>query len=100
MGTGFSRKKKEQQAIHARLQSMATSMENAQAEGIAGNGLVRLTLNGSMEMTHLAIQKECVDPEDIEGLVLLIRAAHEEARQKIQNQANPDAGRLLKSFGL
>lgn len=100
MGSGFAKKKKEQRALQQQLQSMQASMEKAEAEGTAGNGLVRLKLNGSMEMTHLSIQKECVDPEDIEGLVLLIRAAHEDARNKLQSQTSAmDPSSLLSSFG-
>lgn len=100
MGTGFAKKKKEQRAMQEQLKSMQASMETAQAEGTAGNGLVRMTLNGSMELMKLTIQKECVDPEDVEGLVLLIRAAHEDARQKIQQQAGSlDPSALLGQFG-
>ena len=51
------------------------------------------------EITNLKIQKECVDPEDVEGLCLLIRAAYNDAKGKL-SQANPmDPSSLLGSFG-
>jgi len=63
-------------------------------EGSAGNGLVTVTLSGTGAMKHISIQKECVDPEDIEGLQVLIKAAHQEAFNKIQETASsmPNSG--------
>lgn len=102
MGSGFAKKKKEQRAMQEQLRSMQANMEKAKAEGVAGNGLVRLTLTGGMEMTQLTIQKECVDPEDIEGLTLLIRAAYDDARQKLQQSqgGSMDPSSLFGSLGL
>lgn len=99
MGSGFAKKRKEQRAMQEQLMSMQANMEKTTAEGVAGNGLVTITLTGGMEITNLKIQKECVDPEDVEGLCLLIRAAYNDAKAKL-SQANPmDPSSLLGSFG-
>ncbi len=57
--------------------------------GMAGGGLVKITLNGAKEMKKVEIQKECVDPSDIEGLQDLIVAAYKDAFTKVEAKASP-----------
>lgn len=67
---------------------------NAEAEGSAGNGLVTITLNGENEITALKIKPDCVDPEDIEGLEDLVRAAHNDALKKLREKTMGGMGAL------
>ncbi len=88
MGTGFAKKKKQARQMQAQMSklhdSLSSKLETIEAEGSAGNGLVRITLSGAGEMKRIRINPECVDPEDIEGLEALVKAAHKEAYDKIQ----------------
>ncbi len=98
MGSGFSKKKKQMQNMQAQFAEVQASMKNMEVLGSAGNGLVTITLNGDNEIKKIAIKKECVDPEDIEGLEDLILAAHQDATTKLQQSTSnqmPD----LSSFG-
>ena len=88
MGTGFAKKKKEARQMQDKLMELQAKMENAEAEGTAGNGLVTMTINSS-EIKHLKIKPECVDPEDIDGLEDLIKAAFKDASKKLEAQAQP-----------
>jgi DNA-binding YbaB/EbfC family protein len=102
MGTGFSKKKKEAKAFQSQLAQMQSQMEQTETVGTAGNGLVTVTLNGSRELKQIKIKPECVDPEDIEGLEDLIKAAFADALQKIsKNESNMMPGGMpdLKSLG-
>jgi len=65
---------------------MKTKMKTTSAVGFFGNGLVTITLNGEHEMTTIKIKPECVDPEDIEGLEDLIKAAYNDGCKKIQDE--------------
>jgi DNA-binding YbaB/EbfC family protein len=91
MGTGFARKKKEQKHYQEQLmkmqQTISEKMEHLEAEGSAGNGLVTITLLGTGELKKIRLQKECVDPEDIEGLEALIKAAYNSAFKQLQEIA-------------
>ena len=64
---------------------MKDKLEGTLVEGSAGNGLVKVTLNGSKELKKIAIQPECVS--DIEGLQDLILGAFEDAAAKIKDQS-------------
>lgn len=105
MGTGFSKKKKQARAMQDQLMQMQTQMKEAEITGIAGNGLVTVVVNGEMEIKSIKIKPECVDPEDVEGLQDLIKAAFLDASAKAKSEAMPSMPSLpagmpdLSSFG-
>jgi len=88
MGTGFAKKKKESRLIQQQLAQMQEQARHSTAEGIAGNGLVRILLSGSGEVKSVKIDRSCVDPEDVEGLQDLIKAALQDGLNKL-NQLTP-----------
>lgn len=88
MGSGFSKMKKQAKAMQDQMQQAKDQMEKIEVEGSAGNGLVKLTMNGEKKLKKIAIQPECIDPEDPAGLEDLIIAAHEDAIKKIEEE-NP-----------
>lgn len=91
MGTGFSKKKKQAKKLQEEFARMQEEMKNTEVVGKAGNGLVEVTLNGENQMNKIKINPECVDPEDVEGLEDLIKAAHNDATKQLQSQQmNPD----------
>ena len=68
-------------------QSISENLQNLEAQGQAGNGLVTIILSGSGEMKKVLIKKECIDPEDPEGLEALIKAAYNTAFKQLQEVA-------------
>jgi nucleoid-associated protein EbfC len=87
MGSGFAKKKKQAKAMQSQLSQMQSSIQNAEAIGTAGNGLVTVTLSGDHEVKKIKIKPECVDAEDIEGLEDLIKAAFNDASKKMQESS-------------
>ncbi len=59
-------------------------------EASAGGGMVNVVMNGNQELISLKIEKEVVDPDDVEMLEDLIIAAVEEARQKIKEMVEQE----------
>jgi DNA-binding YbaB/EbfC family protein len=90
MGSGFLKKKKQAKLLQQQLSQMqdtlSEKLESLEITGAAGNGLVQITLTGTNEMKRLQIKPECVDPEDIEGLETLIKAAYNDALTKLKEQ--------------
>lgn len=89
MGTGFSRQKKEAKLMQQKLADMQQQMATLEVTGTAGNGLVSIILSGEGKMKAIKIKPECVDPEDIEGLEILIKAAYEDAQKKVEKNSTP-----------
>lgn len=92
MGSGFSKMKKQAKLMEQQLEMMRSEMKNKSVTGTSGNGLVTVILNGEKELQHIAIKPECVDPKDLEGLQDLIRAAFEDAYQKLETESPHGSG--------
>lgn len=105
MGTGFSKKKKQAKMLQEQLSRMQTQMNQVEVVGTAGHGLVTITLNGENELKQIKIKPECVDPEDIEGLEDLIKAAYGDALKKLKEQQTQNIPKMppgmpdMSSFG-
>ena len=70
-------------------QQMQAQMEQAQAKlaeesviGSAGGGMVSATITGQLDITSITINKDVVDPEDVEMLQDLVLSAVREALEK------------------
>lgn len=87
MGKGYAKKKKQARQMQEQLEKLQQQMQNVEATGTAGNGLVTLTLSGENEMKNITIKPDCVDPEDVEGLQDLIKAAYNDAQNQLKEQS-------------
>ncbi|CDZ81145.1 Nucleoid-associated protein [Candidatus Rubidus massiliensis] len=88
MGSGFSKKKKQAKMLQEQFSKMQTELKNVEVTGTAGNGLVSVTLNGDNELTKIVIKPDCVDPEDVEGLQDLIKAAYKDAFEQLKDKSS------------
>ena len=92
MGSGFSKMKKQARLLEEQYEKKRAEMKLASFTGNSGNGLVTVVLNGEKELQEIKIKPECVDPQDLEGLQDLIRAAHQDAVQKVVASAEGGLG--------
>ena len=79
------------QQIMRQAQKMQKKMEEAQAEAAAqvveasaGAGMVSVKVNGKQELLEVVIEKDVVNPDDVEMLQDLIVAAVNEGMKKAQ----------------
>lgn len=87
MGSGFAKKKKQAKLFQEQISKMQGDLKSKEVTGTAGNGLVTITLTGDNEMKKIQIKPECVDPEDVEGLQDLIKAAYKSANDQLQSDS-------------
>lgn len=73
---------------------MAQRMSELRVEGSAGGGMVKATMNGSKELLSVAIDKEAVDPNDVEMLQDLVVAAVNEAARKVDEEMQSSIGAM------
>jgi DNA-binding YbaB/EbfC family protein len=88
MGSGYSKMKKQAKMFGQQFNKMQEELKGVEVTGEAGNGLVKVLLTGDKKLKKITISKECVDPDDIEGLEDLIQAAFNEALDKTED-SNP-----------
>ena len=101
MGGGGNMQKQLQQ-----LQAMQAEMEQVQAElaekeitTTAGGGAIEVTINGNKEITKLCIDKDVVDPDDVEMLQDLVTAAVNEAIRQIEELSENAMNEITGGFG-
>jgi len=86
MGSGFSKMKKQAKLMQEQMAQAKSKMESTLVEGSAGNGLVKVTLNGAKELKKIVINPECTS--DIEALQDLIVAAFAEASSQLEESSS------------
>ena len=95
------------QQLMRQAQKMQQDMQRAQEElqarefsATAGGGMVTAVVNGVKQLTKLTISPDCVDPDDVEMLEDLVRAAVNEALRNAAETAEREMGRITGGMGL
>lgn len=87
------------QAIQAKVNELRSRTASIRATGSAGGGMVRVTLNGEMEMLACEIAPEVVDPKDTVLLADLVRAAHHDAAERVKESLQRELSGGLGGMG-
>ena len=96
IGNIMKQAKKMQEKIGRLQQELETKTIEAQA----GGGMVRVIVNGKFEVVSLKIEKDVVNPEDIEMLQDLIAAAVNEGIRKSQEMASSEMAKITGGLGI
>lgn len=73
---------KQMQDMQARMTQAQSDIAAMQVSGVAGGGLVSVTLTGNGIVKGVKIDKSLLDPNEAEVLEDLIMAAHNDAKAK------------------
>jgi hypothetical protein len=95
------------QQMMKQAQKMQKKMEEAQAEAAkevveatAGGGMISVKVNGKQEIVGITIEKDVVDPEDVEMLQDLILAAVNEGLKKSQEVVQQKMSAVTGNLGI
>lgn len=72
--------------IQDQMKDVQGKMKEITAEGSSGGGLVKVTINGEMEVQNITLDPIAVDPRDIDMLQDLIIAAMNSAQANIKDK--------------
>ena len=86
--------------MQERMGQLQKELETKTVEAQAGGGMVRVVVNGKYEIVSLKIEKEVVNPEDIEMLQDLIAAAVNEGIRKSQEMASSEMGKITGGLNI
>ena len=73
-------------------EDMQRKMSELKVEGTAGGGMVTVSMSGNKEVLSVKIEKDAVDPEDVEMLQDLVTAAVNEAGRKVDEAMQSQLG--------
>ena len=91
---------KQAQQMQQKMAEMQAELEAVEMTGVAGGGMVQLTLNGKGDLKRLKIDKSVVDPAETEVLEDLIVAAFNDARGKVNAHAESEMQKLTGGLAL
>jgi len=90
-----------EQAQQMQQQLMAAQAEAAEQvhEGVAGGGVVRISVSGAMDFQSVTIRPDAVDPDDVDMLQDLVLAALHDAVGKVNAAQQQALGGLGGALG-
>ena len=91
---------KQAKKLQEELERTQAEIATMRVEASSGGGMVKATVNGRGELVDLAIEKEVVNPADVEMLVDLVIAAVQEAQKNAQARAEEKLGPLTQGMNL
>jgi hypothetical protein len=84
----------------SKMQAMQDQLAALEIEGVAGAGLVRVTLSGKSDMKNVFVDPSLLKPESGEVIADLIVAAHADAKAKVERRAAEEMGKIARDMGL
>ena len=100
MTKGFGNLMRQAQQLHSKMLQVQEEMAAKTAEASAGGGMVTAVANGRQEVVSLKIEKEVVNPEDVEMLQDLIVAAVNAATKKAQEMVSEEMKKLTGGLSI
>jgi DNA-binding YbaB/EbfC family protein len=97
---GMGNMMKQAQKLQAKMIKMQEELGDKTTEATAGGGMVKAVANGKQQIVSIKIEKEVVDPEDIEMLQDLIMAAINDALAKSQEMVSMEMGKLTGGLNI
>ncbi len=97
---GLGNMMRQAQQMQKRMAQVQEELASKTVEATAGGGMVRCVITGKQEVRSLTIEREVVDPEDVEMLQDLILAAVNEGIKKSQEMVSEEVGRIAGGMGI
>jgi len=88
------------QKVQETMQQMQEKMKTVVAIGSAGGDMVKVTVNGQMDVLLVELAPECVDPREIPMLADLIKMATNDAMTRVKDRLKDEMGPLGQGLGL
>ncbi len=99
-GGGIGNIMKQAQQMQARIARVQQELEVKEVEATAGGGMVTARVNGKQQLLDLQIEKDVVDPEDVEMLQDLVLAAVNEAIKKSQDMIQQEMSKVTGGMNI
>jgi DNA-binding YbaB/EbfC family protein len=91
---------KQAQKLQAQMMKLQEEMAEKTVETASGGGMVNVVANGRQQVVSIQIEKEVVDPEDVEMLQDLILAAVNDALAKSQEMVSEEMSKLTGGMNI
>ncbi|MGD9249821.1 MAG: YbaB/EbfC family nucleoid-associated protein [Desulfobacterales bacterium] len=97
---GMGNMMKQAQQLQSKMLKMQEELAERTVETSAGGGMVKVVANGRQQVVSITIDREVVDPEDIDMLQDLILAAVNDALAKSQEMVSSEMSKLTGGLNI
>jgi hypothetical protein len=97
---GMGKMMKQAQQLQSKMLKLQEEMADKTVETSSGGGMVKVVANGRQQILSIQIEKEVVDPDDVEMLQDLILAALNDALIKSQEMATQEMSKLTGGLNI
>ncbi|MCK5695848.1 MAG: YbaB/EbfC family nucleoid-associated protein [Desulfobacula sp.] len=91
---------KQAQKLQKKMLKTQAELATKIIEASSGGGMVKVTANGAQKIESIILEKEVVDPEDVEMLQDLILAAVNDALNKSQEMVSSEMNKLTGGLNI
>ncbi|MGD1076068.1 MAG: YbaB/EbfC family nucleoid-associated protein [Thermodesulfovibrionales bacterium] len=91
---------REAQKLQVEMQRLQEEAKKKTVEASSGGGMVTVVANGAGELISIKIEKDVVNPQDVEMLQDLILAAANEALRRAQQMVSEEMSKLTGGLQL
>ena len=99
-GMDMQKQLQQVQAMQRQMEEVQAELEAKEFTATAGGGAISVTANGAKEITEIKIDKEVVDPDDVEMLQDLVVAAVNEVLRQVDQVSNEEMGKLTGGLNI
>jgi DNA-binding YbaB/EbfC family protein len=97
---GMGNVMKQAQKLQTKMLRLQEEMAEKTVEATAGGGMVKVVANGRQQVVSIQIEKEVVDPDDVEMLQDLILAAVNESLLKSHEMVSQEMSKLTGGLNI
>ena len=97
---GMGNMMKQAQKLQNQMMRLQEELAEKTVEASAGGGMIKVVANGRQQILSIQIEKEVVDPEDVEMLQDLMLAAVNDALQKSQEMVSAEMSKLTGGMNI
>ena len=97
---GMANMMKQAQKLQAQMLRLQEELAEKTVESSSGGGMVTVVANGRQQIVSIQIEREVVDPEDVDMLQDLVLAAVNDALAKAQQMVNSEMGKLTGGLNI
>jgi nucleoid-associated protein EbfC len=91
---------KQAQQMQTKLATLQGELSTREVESSSGGGMVKVKVNGKQELLDIKINRECVDPEDVEMLEELIKTAINQAMKESQDMVSSAMSKITGGMNI
>ncbi len=99
-GMNMNNLMKQAQKMQQQMEQAQQDLENREIEVTAGGGAIKVVMSGKKQIKQLELDKDIVDPDDVEMLQDTIISAVNEAIRQVDDMSNNEMSKLTGGMGM